>query len=242
MHQPQYLPWIGYFDRMSRADLFVLADDLQYVKDYFQQRTKIRTRDGWMWLSVPVHHRLSEKQSINETRIDNEQGWRRRHWAALQHSYSRAPFFADYRERFQQLYEREWNGLGDLNVATIDLLAEALGIDTPRVRASELPGVGGSKTDYIVSICRAVGADVYLSGPTGKTYLMTERVADAGVDLVYQDFEHPIYRQVYGDTFEPRMSAADMLFCCGSGARELLGRHGEIPAPTVHRTCNAQEA
>jgi len=120
IHQPQYLPWLGYFDKIARSDIFILLDDVQFKKNDWQNRNKIHTPQGWQWLTVPVIHNFG--QTIVETKIKNVSNWRQAHYKALVLNYSRAPFFNDYKDFFETLYEREWEYLADLNIYILEKL------------------------------------------------------------------------------------------------------------------------
>lgn len=221
IHQPNYLPWLGFFDKMAQADLFVLLDNVQYVRQGFQGRTKIKSPQGAFWLTVPLHYHQREKLDIRDIEIDDTQDWKTRHLQCLTSAYGKAPYFAQYAQRFGDLYSREWNRLGELNIAAIELLADAMGIETPCVISSDLEGLHGQKSELIVSVCKAVGADEYLSGPSGRNYIDEDVFRREGVTLRYQEFEHPVYEQRFGE-FIPAMSAVDALFCCGAQIRDRL--------------------
>jgi hypothetical protein len=108
VHQPQYLPWIGYLDKVKKSDAFVFLDNVQYKKREFQNRNKIRTKEGWIWLTVPVITKDRYFQKIAEVEIDRTVDWRNDHWKSIEHSYAKAPFFAAYKERFAAIYNKEW--------------------------------------------------------------------------------------------------------------------------------------
>ena len=224
IHQPQYLPWLGYFDKIDRSDVFIFLDDVPFKKNEWQNRNRVRTRDGWQWLTVPVQHQFG--QMIGAVQIDDHRPWRRKHWQALQTHYGRARDFAAVSPPFRQLYEREWAELSKLNMESVQLLCQAMGIGTPMRLASEL-AVPGAATDKLIGLCRAVGADTYLSGTGGRDYLDEEAFRRAGVRLVYQAFEHPAYAQAW-DGFVSHLSAVDLLFNCGPESRAVL-RSGRAP-------------
>ena len=161
IHQPHYLPWLRYIDKIARSDVFVLLDSVQYTKNGWQNRNKIKSTQGWMYLTVPVLDAFG--RPITEVRINNQTRWRDKHWAALVTNYSRAPFFGRYRELLEPTYREQWDLLHDLSVHTLELLLSALGIRTPLVRSSTL-GVSGSGTELLANICAKLGATTYLSG------------------------------------------------------------------------------
>ena len=218
--QPSYLPWLGFFEQMSRSDKFVLLDDVQYTRRDWRNRNRIRVRENWIWLTVPVQQKSRFSQSLLETRIDNSVSWRRKHLETLRQHYCKAPFFEKYFPRCQQVYEKDWTFLFDLCLETINLIKEEMGIETPLLRSSEMKP-GGEKTERLVSICRELGATHYLSGESGSTYIAEEDFSSQGIALEYQNYEHPVYPQRYTG-FVPHLSAIDLLFNCGEQSLGIL--------------------
>lgn len=221
MHQPEHLPWLGFFDKMRRCDVLVLLDTVQFARRDFQNRNRIKGPGGAIWLTVPVTSKGKVDQSIEDVEICNDQNWRKKCWNAIHHNYAKAPYFSIHRAFFEELYAREWTRLVELNVAVIRYLAEQLGIGTRIVASSELDVRVRGGTDVALGVCRAVGADVYLSGPFGKNYLDEGRLAESSIDVEYHDFEHPRYPQLFGG-FLPQMSAIDLLFNCGKESCAIL--------------------
>ena len=218
--QPSYLPWLGFFEQMSRSDKFVLLDDVQYTRRDWRNRNKVRVKEGWVWLTVPVQQKSRFSQSLLETRIDNSVSWRRKHLETLRQHYCKAPFFEKYFPRCQQVYEKDWTFLFDLCLETIQFLKEEMGIETPLLRSSEMKP-GGEKTERLVSICRELGATHYLSGESGSNYIAEEDFSSQGIALEYQNYEHPVYPQRYTG-FVPHLSAIDLLFNCGEQSLGIL--------------------
>ena len=222
VHQPQYLPWLGFFDKIDKSDAFVFLDDVQYKHREFQNRNKIRTKDGWMWLSVPVLYERGEK--AKDVRIDNARDWKKGHLKSLKAWYSNAPFFDKYAPFFESCYKREWDRLCDLNVFMINFLIESFGIKKTIYFESDLK-VEGVKTERIVNIGKVLKADTYISGQGGKDYLEEEKFKQSGIELRYQDFMHPIYRQQFlqgNKNFLPCLSAVDLLFNEGQNSLDIL--------------------
>lgn len=211
IHQPQYLPWLGYFDKMDRADVFVMLDDVQYKKNEWQNRNKIRNAQSWQWLTVPVKYNFG--QLLSEVRIDNAGDWRSNHMKSLELNYSRAPFFGDHAGFFREAYSREWEFLADINIYLINYVKEALGIKSRLVVSSGLK-VSSSATRRLIDICKLLGGDTYISGAGGSDYLEEKLFADNGIKLEFQEYKHPVYDQVY-EPFEPFMSIVDLLFSKG---------------------------
>ena len=228
VHQPQYLPWLGYFDKMDQADCFVVLDQVQFKKNEWQNRNRIKTAAGWQWLTVPVLHRFPQK--ISEVKINNAAPWSRKHIGALVSNYSGTPFFELHRAFFEEIYARDWTLLLDLNLATLSYLAQALGIRTKLHLASSLQA-RGEATDRLVAICQAVGADSYLSGAGAREYLDVRRFEDAGIRVLFQTFQCPPYPQRFG-AFEPNLSIVDLVFNCGEQSLQVLRQWrmaGEYP-------------
>jgi len=220
IHQPQYLPWLGYFDKIDQADCFVLLDDVQFKKNEWQNRNKIKTAAGWQWLTVPVLHRFPQR--ICEVRINRTDPWSRKHLQALTSNYSSAPFFDLHRPFFEEIYGREWTLLVDLNVAAITYLAEALGIRTKLVMASSLPVPAELEaTERLVAICQAVGANTYLSGVGGREYLDLAPFEEAGIGVLFQVFQIRPYPQRFG-AFVADLSIVDLLFNCNEQSLQII--------------------
>ncbi|MDO9575926.1 MAG: WbqC family protein [bacterium] len=216
IHQPQYLPYLGFFDKMKRSDVFVFLDDCQFKKNEWQNRNRIRTKDGWQWITVPVRYRFGEE--IKEIEINNNTNWRNKHLQALQTNYGRAPCFKKHIDFFREAYGKNWELLVDINLHFIGYLMEALGIKTETTLSSQL-GIKTTGTRRLINITKKIGADTYLSGPGGREYLETEEFKEAGIKLVFQEFRHPEYNQQF-EGFIPNLSVVDFLFNCGDIAGE----------------------
>lgn len=225
-HQPNYLPYLGFFHKLLRADRFVIVDNVQFVKRGrfgWIHRNRILTNAGPQWLTVPVLTKGKFDQTIRETRVDRKLPWARKHWKAIEIHYGKTPHFARYAPPFAAVYTggREWDSLAELNEVLIRALLTAFGIDVPVARASDL-GVSGKATDYVIDLCRKTGADAYLSGVHGRDYLDVPRFAEAGIGLRFQEFAHPRYPQAYPGPFTPNLAALDLLFNCGPESRAIL--------------------
>ncbi len=218
--QPGYLPYIGFFELMARCDAFVLYDDVQYDKHSWRNRNRILGPNGPLWLTVPVLVKGKAGQLINAVHIDNRSDWRRKHLASLRQCYSKARYFSDHIGFFEELYRSEWSALVDLDKAIIKHFRGILNITCEVVRSSHLRSTG-SKTERIISVCREMGADAYISTNGARVYLEEELFSDAGVVLIYQDYHHPIYEQVQPG-FQSHMSAVDLLFNHGPRFSEIM--------------------
>jgi hypothetical protein len=213
-HQPNHLPYMGFFDKMIQSDLFIIQDNFQFERHDFQNRNRIKTSSGVQWLTVPVEHATREAL-INDIKIAKLIGkpWSVRHWNSLKNSYLKTLYWKDYSGFFQGTYQQEWTKLVDLNMHFIGLLMKLFKIETPLVMSSSLKAAG-QKTERLLAQCKEVGASVYLSGIGGLNYLDVQRMEGEGIKVVFQDFQHPVYAQPYGD-FVPNLSAVDYLFCAG---------------------------
>jgi hypothetical protein len=219
IHQPQYLPWLGYLAKWAAADVFVFLDTVQYEKNGWQNRNRIRTADGAHWLTVPVHAHLGTP--IAEVAIDTTQPWRARHIRAIEHAYTRAPYLATYQAGLHALLDRDWAQLAPLAVASAEWLARAAGITTPARLASALAVEDGDATGRLVAICKTLGADTYLAGGHGARYMDVAQFRAAGITVLYQRYEHPVYTQQHGE-FMPFLSAVDLLLTHGDESLPIL--------------------
>ena len=219
VHQPQYLPWLGFFDKIIRADAFCYLNDVQFKKNEWQNRNRIKTAQGWQWLTVPVRYRFPQK--INEVAIHDSTGWRKKHLQALITNYSRAPYYHSYITIFEDTFSREWEFISELNIHLIEQFRNALNIDTkPAVISSDLD-LRDDPTDRLIDICKHMGADTYLAGQGGVQYMDLAQFSKNGIKLLIQDFEHPVYTQLFGD-FQSHMSILDLLFNCGPKSLEVI--------------------
>lgn len=218
-HQPEYLPYLGFFYKVAKADKFIFVDHIQFLKKSFQNRNKIRTApglDGWTWLTVPVVTKGRRFQKINEVEIDNSTRWGEKHWKAIYLNCRGRPFFNDYKDFFERLYAKRWEKIADLNEEIICYLFEKLGIRVPVYKSSDY-NFKGAKTDLLVEMCGELDADTYLSGIGAKTfgYVVEDEFKKRGLCHVFSDFKHPIYAQKF-KPFVPGMSIIDFLFNCGA--------------------------
>jgi hypothetical protein len=214
--QSNYIPWKGYFDAMASVDEFILLDEVQYTKRDWRNRNKIKPATGLQWLSVPVQVKGRFHQRIDETLIADP-AWGARHWATLRGAYRRAPHFDAVAEWLEPLYAARYERLSDVNRALLEGIRDALGITTP-LRWSTDYDAEGERGDRILSICKAAGADEYVSGPAARVYLDEPQFAAAGIRVRWLDYGgYPEYDQ-FGDDFEHGVSALDLLFHAGPDA------------------------
>jgi hypothetical protein len=223
--QPGYLPWLGFFDQMLRADVFVYYDDVQYDKHGWRNRNRIKTAQGPQWLTVPVRHGGLGAPRILDVEIDNRGPWARKHSASIRHAYARAPYIDQYLPAIDDILSRGWSRLIDLDVTLAGAMATMLGLAPTVVRASEL-GVHGTRSERLLRICQHFGAATYLSGTAARQYLDVALFERHGIAVEWQDFAHPVYPQQHG-SFVPFLSALDVLLNCGHESRRVLEGKGE---------------
>jgi hypothetical protein len=226
--QPGYLPWLGFFDQLRRADVFVYYDDVQYDKHGWRNRNRIKTQTGPLWLTVPVRHGGLGLPVIREVEIDTRTDWARKHVASIRQAYARAPFLGDYLPALEELLHRRWQRLVDLDVAVVDLMASWFGL-TRRIERSSALNIGGDKTERLVNICRHFGGSTYLSGAVAQDYLDEAWFERNGIAVEWQRFEHPVYPQLHGP-FIAYLSALDVVLNCGADAAAILAAAAAPPS------------
>ena len=224
-HQPQYLPWLGYLDKMDQADVFVHLDNVQFKKNEWQNRNRIRTAEGWQWLTVPVRHRFP--QTIAEVEIDDRTAWKRKHLQALKQNYGKAPHVDALMPQLEVALESPGSHLAPLNIGLIDLIVGILGIETLTILGSDVPAREDPNA-RLIDLCRALEADTYLSGAGAREYLDVDAFAAAGIEVRFQAFEHPVYAQRY-QPFEPYLSVVDLVMNCGEESLSVI-RSGRLGA------------
>lgn len=221
--QPTYLPWLGYFDLMDQVDTFVLLDTVQFEKQSWQQRNRIKTPSGLQWLTVPVVFRGRLEQKIQAVEI-RERDFLGKHLRGIELNYRRTPFFGDYFPALSSIFENLQAGttLCDLNGRLIEWLAALLGIKTRLLRASLLDEAG-KRTQLLANICRKLGANYYISPIGSAGYLLPELsiLSACGVETVFQNYSHPQYRQSF-PPFVAYASVIDLLFNEGPCSLEII--------------------
>jgi hypothetical protein len=220
-HQLHYLPWLRYFHKIALSDVFVVMDNIQFNKNGWQNRNKIKHANGWMYLTVPVLHKF--QQRIDEVKIDVSQKWRQKHWGALTLNYGKARFFNEYKPFFEGIYQQKWENLNAINYEMLEFYLRSLNIQTRIVKSSDL-NVEGTDSTRLVSICKKLGADTYLSGAYAAGVYLDEQVFnDAGISVSLQEWHCPEYPQQYPKAgFVPDLSIVDLLFNCGPASRDIL--------------------
>lgn len=210
-HQPAYLPWPGYFQKIARADAFVILDDVQYERNSFINRNLIAVSGKPHWLTIPVHVEGHLRNTIRGTWIDNAQNWRMKHWETIRHNYCKASYWGEVNDLVREMiYEPQymldevWRGV------------RLLPMKTQIVRQSSI-GIGGEKQELIINLCKHFHADAFLFGRNGRDYVDVEYFRREGIEPLFQEYTYPVYGQ-FGNEFLPGLSIVDMLFHCGRKA------------------------
>jgi hypothetical protein len=217
--QSNYIPWRGYFDFINSVDVFVFYDDVQYTKNDWRNRNKIKTGHGALWLTVPVHH-ASLAQHIDDTRIDYKHRWRMKHQRSMEQAYGKQPYFAEYFPKYLETLEEGHVTISTLNQSLIRWLMSSLGIATPLRSASEFD-LAGRRTGRLIELCTRLGATTYLSGPSAASYLEYDLFREAGIALEFKSYDYLPYPQPHGP-FVPDVTVLDLLFSMGAEAKHYL--------------------
>jgi hypothetical protein len=223
-HQPAYLPWLGYFDKIAQADVFVYLDTVQFEKNSYINRNRIKTPQGAQWLTIPVKAKGHLSATLRDATIDDRQPWRRKHLKAIAMNYRKAPRFETCFPKLEALLAGTESNLAEICWQQLRFWLDELGIATRVVRSSELPAMS-SKSDLILDLCKHFGANHYLSGALGRDYLVESDFRTVGITVEYQDYVHPVYPQLWGE-FLPYMSIPDFWMNCAPSSLNWKGSAG----------------
>lgn len=222
IHQPNYLPWIGFFNKIAKSDIFVIFDDVQFPRGKtFLNRNKIRIDQGPLWLTVPIKNK-SSLLKINEIRINNNIEWNIKHWETIRVNYAKSAFFSNYKKELKEILLKDWVKLCDLNVELIKWVMDILEINTKLIFSSKMT-TKCKGIEKILDILKSLNADIYLTGQGkgSQRYIDQETFEKNNIKLLFQNFQHPIYRQRFPG-FEPNMSVIDLIFNMGEKSKELI--------------------
>ncbi|KAF5083716.1 hypothetical protein DSECCO2_85170 [anaerobic digester metagenome] len=208
--QPNYIPWKGYFDIINDVDTFIFYDDVQYTKNDWRNRNIILGPTGQFWLTIPIS-KSSVNHNINKVQIENSH-WQKKHLTALKSCYSKSQYFNNYLEIIKCIYEdNAWTNLSTLNEYWIEIISKILKINVKFLRSSDFI-LNGNKNERLLDLLHQVGADEYISGPSGKGYLNEKQFIEEGINLVYKDYSYPEYNQLWDKGFNHYVSVLDLIF------------------------------
>lgn len=219
--QSNYIPWKGYFDLINSVSDFVIYDDMQYTRRDWRNRNKIYTPQGIKWLTIPVDVKGKYFQKINQTQI-SDKNWGYDHWKTLQQFYSKALFFKDYTEVFEELYlNNNETYLSKININFIKEINKILNIKT-QIHQSSNFDLTGDRTDRLVNICQSLGANIYLTGPAAKDYLDESLFDKNGINVEWMDYSaYPEYQQLH-TPFEHHVTILDLIFNEGKNSTQFM--------------------
>ena len=224
-HQPEYFPWLGFIAKAQLADVYYIVDTVQYMKEHWHSRNKIRKKDGWLWINTPVLQSKSKILMWPEAKIDNTKPWKRKQLSSIQMCYSRSKYYKEIYAELEEIYSKDYEYLIDFNEQIIKYAFKKFNINVPVYKTSELikegHDISGVKTDLILNMCKAANAKTFIFGQDGKTYIEEDKFKQSGVEYKFQNFKHPIYKQRH-PKFESHMSFIDLLFNHGDNSIEIL--------------------
>ena len=240
--QPGYLPWLGFFDLIIKSDKFIILDDVQYTVRDWRARNRIKTPQGTMWLTVPIQAANARDKLITDIVIDNSQHWQTHHQKSIRSFYKGAPFYAEITDLIQDIYSTQYRYLIDADMAFIRRACDYMNIGTPIQFSSNLKA-GGNKDEKLLSLCKIAGATVYISGNAAKTYLRESIFFDEGIDVIWHDYQHPFYNQLWTNEngFISYLSVADLLFNHGKDSLAIISGDKIIPNQDNIGICNAND-
>lgn len=230
-HQPVYLPWLGLFHKIALADTYCFFDVAQFLYKDWNNRNKIKTEQGALWLTVPVLKKGYVEKSIRDIQIDNSQNWRKKHWFSILFNYKAAPHFRAHADFFEDVYLREWTFLVDLNEYMLRHFLAILDIPVNFVRASDYR-FEGRKSDQVLDMCRQLGACSFIFGCQGRNYAVESDFARHRIGISFQGYVHPQYPQLKGE-FIPHLSVIDLLFNVGASEAKRILMEGNVSRDTL---------
>lgn len=209
-HQPAYLPWLGYFHKIAISDIFVILDEVQFEKNSFTNRNKIKTSNGSSWITVPMQMNGHTEKTMKEMKIDNRFNWMEKHWKSIYLNYKKAPYFNLYSDFLKDTYSREWNTLTELTEHMTMYFLNELDIKTKIYKQSDI-NTQKKKQELIVELCNKLDSDTFVFGKLGMNYAEKEYFDKNKINIYFQDYEHPTYNQIWGD-FIPNLAIIDLMF------------------------------
>lgn len=235
IHQPAYLPWMGYFDKIALTDHHVFLDSVQFEKNSFSNRNRIKTQNGALWLTIPVKLKGHSSSTLSSTQIDNSQNWKARHLKSIWMNYKRAPRFDSCYPKLEKLFSTQHDLLSELCYEQLLFWLKELEIRVSVTRSSTL-GISSQKSELILDLCKHFHSTQYLSGELGKNYLLEEDFAAAGIEIQYQKFVTAHYPQLHGE-FIPNLSVLDQWMNSENPNLNTRSTQNEITTEKGARSC-----
>ena len=225
-HQPTYLSWLGLFNKISKSDYFVLFDTVQYLPKEWMNRNRLKSPNGPFFITVPVLNKSYLNKKIFEIKINNNIDWKRKHLKSIKLNYSSTEYFNQYFGYFEEIYSKKWLYLSDLNFEILKLLLKLLNINLNLLKLSELD-IQGKKSELILNLCKKLGANKFIFGEQGINYAKINTFKENKIDVVFQNYKHPVYKQIYG-SFISHLSVLDLLFNCGNKSLKIINREQKL--------------
>ncbi|MBN19325.1 MAG: hypothetical protein CL758_07640 [Chloroflexi bacterium] len=219
IRQPGYMPNLGFFKKIQSSDIFVFLDDVQFSKDSFDNRNKIKTISDFDWITVPLQRPVYGKK-LNQILISDSTNWIKKHSDLIYENYKSAPFFSSYWYEIKQILDRKFNSLIELNLNLINYFLKILEIPNETIKSSELK-TSKTKTERLIEICKLLNASSYISGKGGKNYIDETLFQKSNIDLTYENFIHPQYSQLHGNFIE-NLSIIDLILNEGPNSSKIL--------------------
>lgn len=209
-HQPAYIPWCGYLQRIALCEKFIILDDVQFEKNSFVNRNQIKGPNGPFWLTVPVNLKDHIQGTIKNTPIANDENWQVKHWKSLKHNYASAPYFKSHEKFLESVFTKKWDYISELNEHVFKYLLKQFNINTEIYNLSSI-SVEGNKQDLILSLCKYFKASKFIFGSQGRDYAEIDLFKKQGIEVCFHEYVSPEYVQRKGD-FIPNLSAVDVIF------------------------------
>jgi len=220
--QPSYLPWLGFFEMLYRSDVFISYDTAQYTKNDWRNRNLIRSNTEKIWLTVPVQIKGKWPIPILDVKINNNTDWRRKHLRSLRQYYGRAPYFDQFFSPIEEEINKNYTYLQELNLSLVKRISDLLGFKRRIIKSSEMNlSWKSNKTSKLIAMCLAMGAKRYYASQASLSYIDKKQFSQAGIELVFQDYVHPIYRQQF-KPFISHLSIIDLLFNMGPKSLKVI--------------------
>ena len=219
-HQPVYLPWLGLFHKIALSDTFVFFDEVQYLPKDWMNRNKIKTKDGEIWLTVPVLRKGHRELKTSEIKINNSTNWQKKHLHSISLNYKKTEYFDEYYPFFEKIYTKKWETLNEITEYMLRWFLKKLEINVNFLKASDLK-FEGKKSELVLDMCKKMNATTYIFGELGKNYADTKEFDSSKIKTIFQEYKHPKYSQINGE-FISNLSIIDLLFNHGSESFRIL--------------------